>query len=83
MWVNQADVKWKTATRPTFRSWCNHCLKGRGSRSALKRRHSEGEGVDDRAVTTYSIDCMYLTEEGREDEVNAEEGAARGSTTLG
>ena len=31
---------------------------------------------------TYSIDYMYLTEESREVEVDAEEGAARGSTTL-
>ena len=29
---------------------------------AHKRRHNEGEGVDDRAITTYSIDYMYLTE---------------------
>ena len=32
---------------------------------------------------TCSNDNMYLTEEGREDEVDAEEGVARGSTTLG
>ena len=26
------------------RSWCTHCLRGRGRRSAHKRRHNEGEG---------------------------------------
>ena len=39
--------------------------------------------MDNRAVTTYNIDDMYLTEEGKEDERDAEEGMARGSTTLG
>ena len=33
-------------------------------------------------MTTYSFDYVYLTEEGKEDEIDAEEGTARGSTTL-
>ena len=63
-------------THIPFRSWCNRCLRGRGRRSAHKRRHTKGE------VTTCSLDYMYLTEEGKEDEIDAEEGTARGSTTL-
>ena len=34
-------------------------------------------------MTTYNIDHMYLTEEGKEDEADAGAGTARGSTTLG
>ena len=41
------------------------------------------EKEDNRAVTTYSFDYMYLTEEVKEDERDADEGSARGSTTLG
>ena len=39
--------------------------------------------MDNGSVTTYSADYMYLSEEGKEDERDAEEGTARGSTTLG
>ena len=52
------EVEEHNLTHIPFRCWCNHCLRGRGRRSAHKRR----DGVDDRAVTTYSIDYMYLTE---------------------
>ena len=65
-----------------FGSWCNRCLRGRGRRTAQKRTHNERKGVDSRAVTTYSIDCMYLMEKGKEDERDAEEGTASGSPTL-
>ena len=41
-----------------------------------------GEGVDDRAVTTYSMDDMYFTAEGNAKERDAGEGTVRGSTTL-
>ena len=34
-----------------------------------------GEGVDDKAVTTYSIDYMYLTEEDNAEEREMEEKA--------
>ena len=44
---------------------------------------TEGEGEDDRAVTTCSIGYMSLAEEGKEDEMDAEDGTARGSVTLG
>ena len=39
--------------------------------------------MDDRAVTTYSIDYMYLTEEDIAEEREGGTGAARGSSTLG
>ena len=32
----------------------------------IRGRHKEGEGVNNRDVTTYSIDYMYVTEEGKE-----------------
>ena len=76
---SRREVEDHNLTHIPFRSWCNHWLRGRGRKGAHKRRHSEGEGADNRAVTDY----VYLTGEGREDEVDAEEGAARGSTTLG
>ena len=41
-------------THIPFSSWCNHCWRRRGRRSAHKRRHDEGGGVDDRAVATYT-----------------------------
>ena len=65
-----------------FKSWSNHCLRGRGRKIAHKRRHKEEEGVDDRAVTTYSIDYMDLTEEDDAEERHGGSGTARGSTTL-
>ena len=71
---SRREVEDHNLTHIPFRSWC----RGRGRRSAHKRRHSEGEGADNRAVTACSIEYKNLTEEGREDEVDAEEGAARG-----
>ena len=65
-----------------FRSCCSHCQRGRGRRSAQKRRHNEGDGMDDRAVTSYSIDHLYLTEEDNAVERKGA-GIARGNTTLG
>ena len=46
-------------------------------------RHDEGAGVDDREVTTYNIDNIYLSEEGNAEERDAGEGTVRGSTTPG
>ena len=54
----------------------------RTEESAHKRRRDGRGGMDNRAVTTCNSDDMYLTEEGREDEIEAEEGTAKGSTTL-
>ena len=34
-------------------------------------------------MTTYSLEYIYLTDEGKRDETDAEEGTARGSTMLG
>ena len=70
-------------THILFRSWCNHCLRGRGRRSAHRRRHNEGGGVDDKAVSTYSIDFMYLTEEDDAEERDGGAGTAREGATLG
>ena len=61
---SRREVEEHNLTHIPFRSWCNHCLRGRGRR----RRHNEGGGGDDKAMTTYSIDFMYLTEEARGDE---------------
>ena len=80
---SRREVEYHILTHIPFRSWCNHCLGGRERRSAHKRRHCEGEGVDDRAVTTYSIDYMYLTEEDKAEERDGAARTARGSTTLG
>ena len=78
---SRREVEEHNSTHIPFKSWCNHCLRGR--RSAHKRRHNEGEGVDDRAVTTYSIDFMHFTEEDNAEERDGGAGTARGSTTLG
>ena len=80
---SRCEVEDHNLTHISFRSWCNHCLRGRGRSSAHKRGHNEGGGGDNRAVTTYSIDYMYLTGEGKGDEIEVEDGTARGSTTLG
>ena len=79
---SRREVEGHNLTHSPFRRWCNHCLRGRGRRRAHKRRYNE-EGVDDRAVTTYSIDCMYLSEEDNAEERDGGPGTARGSTTLG
>ena len=39
--------------------------------------------MDNSAVTTYSICYTYLTEKGKEDDGDTEEGTVRGSMTLG
>ena len=79
---SRREVEDHNLTHIPFRSWRDNCLRGRGRRSAHKRRHSEGDRVDNRAVTTCGTDYMYLTEEGKEDQRDAEEGTARRSTTL-
>ena len=79
---SRREVEDHSLTHVPFTIWCNHCLGGRGRRSARKWSENEGEGMDNRAVTPYSVDYVYLTEEGTEDESDAEEGMARGSTTL-
>ena len=38
---NRREVEDHNLTHIPFRSWCNHSLKGRGRRSAHKRRHNE------------------------------------------
>ena len=48
----------------------------------FRSRWHDGAGVDDRAVTTYSIEYMYFAEEGNAEERDAGEGTVRGSTTL-
>ena len=80
---SRREVEDHNLTHIPFRCWCNHCTRGRGRSSAHKRRHHEGEEVEERSVTTYSIDHKYLTEEGNAEERDAGEGTVRGSTTLG
>ena len=58
---SRREVEDHNLTHIPFRSWKNLCLRGR--RSAHKRRPNEGQGANDIAVTTFSIDYMYLTEE--------------------
>ena len=79
---SRREVEDHSLTHIPFTIWCNHCLRVRGRRSAHKWRENEAEGMDNKAVTPYSTDYMYLTEQGKEDESDAEEGTARGSTTL-
>ena len=45
--------------------------------------HTSGETMREEEWTTYSNDYTYLTEEGKEDGGDAEEGTARGSMTDG
>ena len=59
---SRREVEQHNLTHFPFRSWCNHCWRGRRRRSAHKRRHNEGEGVDDRAVTTSRKNTMQKGE---------------------
>ena len=60
-----AEVAHHELTHIPFRDWCVHCMKGRGQsnqhRSDCKKM--EGEEISNGAVTTFSIDYMFLTME--------------------
>ena len=71
---SRREVEDHNLTHIPFRSWCNHCQRWRGRRKTHKRKPNEGEGVDDRALTTYSIDYMYLTEEDMQRRETEEQG---------
>ena len=80
---SRREVEDHNLTHVPFRSRCNHCMGGRGRRRAsIEKGHDGSEGVDDRAVTTFSVDHGYLTEDGNAEERDAGEGTVRGSRTL-
>ena len=58
-----AEIAHHELTHIPFRDWCVHCMKGRGQsnqhRSDCKKM--EGEEISNGAVTTFSIDYMFLT----------------------
>ena len=68
---SRREVEKHNLTHIPFRSWCNHCLRGRGRRSAHRRRPN-------------SIGYMYLIEEDDADERERERNRdGRGSTDAG
>ena len=40
---SRREVEDHNVIHSPFRSWCNHCSRGRERRSAHKRRHNEGK----------------------------------------
>ena len=58
---SRREVEDHNLTPVPFRSWCNQCQKRKRTEEWTQE---DGEGANHRAVTTYSIDYMYLTEEG-------------------
>ena len=59
---SRKDVEEHNLTHADFRDWCEECIRGKG-RTDQHRRKAEEEESEKGAITTYSIDYMYLTEE--------------------
>ena len=59
---SRKDVEEHNLTHADFRDWCELCAQGKG-RKDQHRRAAEEEESESGAMTTYSIDYMYLTEE--------------------
>ena len=44
-------------THANYRSWCEHCVKGRG----VEMAHRLGDDHSQRGVAVIGFDCMFLT----------------------
>ena len=59
---NQAEVDAHNVAHWPFRSWCPHCVRGRGQASLHKKSKKEEEG----RLPTISLDYGFLGEEDRQ-----------------
>ena len=61
--VNQREIDEHQITHIPYRSWCKHCISGRGQSAQHRQLQCR-----DHEIPTISIDYAYLGEDGREDQ---------------
>ena len=62
----QREIDEHELTHIPFRDWCIHCMKGRGQANQHRSdrcERLEGEEKRNNAISTFSIDYMFLTKE--------------------
>ena len=57
----KAEREEHEATHLPFRSWCTHCLRGRG-RNKPHQRHPVATEVDERKVPKISMDYFFMSQ---------------------
>ena len=62
-------------THIPFRDWCVHCCKGKSRSNPHRTNKNNAEEDEENAVTTVSMDYMYLMEKGKTVEHAIKDGA--------
>ena len=58
------EVQEDELTHILYRNWCVHCVRGAGRSDAHRRRARQGEEEGEQHMTTWSIDCAFMIDNG-------------------
>ena len=61
---SRQEVQEHELTHIPYRSWCVHCVRGAGRSDAHRRRARQDEEEREQHITTWSIDCAFMIDNG-------------------